>query len=217
MYKYILFDLDGTLTDSQEGIINCFIYALKACGIEEKADNLKRVLGPPLSASFSEFYNMNSEQVEYAISKYRERFSTIGIFENEVYEGIPKALQHLIDKGYILAVATSKPQEYTNRILEKYELDRYFNVIVGSGMDGKSLNTKAKVIEKVLEELQVDNKADAIMVGDRSYDILGAKACNIKSIGVKYGYSIDDELEAAGADYIIDTVEGIVDFFENKQ
>lgn len=216
MYKYILFDLDGTLTDSKEGIINCFIYALKACGIEEKADNLKRVLGPPLSVSFSEFYNMDSQQVEYAIDRYRERFSTIGIFENGAYDGIQNMLQYLLDKGYILAVATSKPQEYTNRILEKYELERYFTVVVGSGMDGKTLNTKAKVIEKVLEELSIDNKDDAIMVGDRSHDILGAKACGIKSIGVKYGYSIGDELEESGADYIVSTVEGIVNFFENK-
>lgn len=216
MYKYILFDLDGTLTDSKEGIINCFIYALKACGIEEKADNLKRVLGPPLSVSFSEFYNMDSQQVEYAIDRYRERFSTIGIFENGAYDGIQNMLQYLLDKGYILAVATSKPQEYTNRILEKYELERYFTVVVGSGMDGKTLNTKAKVIEKVLEELSIDNKDDAIMVGDRSHDILGAKACGIKSIGVKYGYSIGYELEESGADYIVSTVEGIVNFFENK-
>ncbi len=208
MYKYILFDLDGTLTDPCEGITKCFQYALNACDIEEDCDNLLKVIGPPLLDSFMNFYNMNEERAEYATSKYRERFSTVGLYENNVYDGISDLLNALKEKGYILAVATSKPTVYAKQILEHFNLLSYFELVVGSGLDNKTLNTKTKVIAKVLEDLNIsDNEKNVVvMIGDRKQDIIGAKECGIASIGVRFGYAEDGELEEAGADYIVANV-----------
>lgn len=203
--RYILFDLDGTLTDPKEGITKCVQYALKKFGIDADCDDLVPFIGPPLITSFREFYGLDPKQCEQAVVYYRERFSTVGLFENVPYNGIDNMLEKLKQKGCILAIATSKPTVFTMRICDKFGLTEYFDLIKGSELDGTNAE-KADVIRCVLEELGAAPE-DTVMIGDRKFDILGAKEFGLKSVGVSYGYASEGELEAAGADYIVDTVE----------
>ena len=208
-YKYIFFDLDGTLTDSQEGILNCVEYALESSGIHEPDRNkLRRFMGPPLMQSFAEFYGFSPEQAREATEKYRERFATVGLFENKPFEGVYDMLQALINSAHVLAVATSKPLVYTNRILLKYRLRPYFKFVSGAELDGTRDN-KNEVIEYAIEKLGCP-RDKMIMVGDRKQDIIGAKKCGVASCGVRWGYAEPDELEAAGADYIAENMDDLL-------
>lgn len=215
-YDVILFDLDGTLTDSSPGIINSIVYALKKYNItvEDKA-SLRKFLGPPLHESFKEFYGFNEEKSMEAVSFYREYFSTKGLFENDVYNGIPSMLKQLSDEGKRLILATSKPQEFTNKIMEHFDLAKYFEFIAGSNMDG-TRSKKAEVIEYALQQCGVADKSKAVMVGDRKHDIIGANAVGIDSIGVEYGYGDYEELNNAGATYIVKAVDELNDLIRGK-
>ncbi len=210
MYQYILFDLDGTLTDPKIGITTCVQYALHKMGIEEPdPDRLEPFIGPPLTDSFREFYGMNEEEAVRAVEYYRERFSTVGLFENEVYSGIPELLARLKKDGRKLAIASSKPTVYVKKILEYFSIYEYFDIIVGSELDGTRCR-KEEVVEEALEQLSADDKfrkRDAVMIGDRKFDIEGAKAHQIPSIGVNYGYAADNELVEAGADCVVGNVK----------
>ena len=202
MYKYILFDLDGTLTDPKEGITGCVRYALPFLGIDAPpADDLLDFIGPPLVDSFIRRFGMTQENAEFALQKYRERFSTVGMFENRVYDGVPEMLCQLKNAGCTLAVASLKPLVFVEKILEKFSLINYFSVIAGSDLEGKK-HTKKQIIDDVLSELTPISKSDILMVGDRYQDIEGAKQSGIASMGVTYGYASPGELENAGADYI---------------
>lgn len=215
MKKYLLFDLDGTLTDPGVGITTCVQYALKAFGIEEPdLKKLEPFIGPPLRESFMNFYGFTAEQAEEAVAKYRERFQETGIFENEVYEGIPEMLRTLQSKGLFLAVASSKPQVYVERILEYFDLKKYFAVVVGSELDGTREN-KDEVVQEALNRLfayKPIQKNQVYMIGDRCFDIEGAKALGVESVGVTYGYGDMEELKAAKADYIVRDVEELQKF-----
>lgn len=229
MFKYILFDLDGTLTDPKEGICKSVQYALKKHGIEEAdIDKLEPFIGPPLLDSFMEYYNMDNEEATIAINDYRERFSTIGLYENAVYPGIVKLLAKLKKRQIKLAVASSKPTVYVEKILAHFKLKNYFDVIVGSELDGRR-TAKDEVIEEALMELyfgkeskatKLDECSDYIketaMVGDRSLDIEGAKAHQIFAIGVDYGYAEYGELKQAGAGFVADTVAELEAFLLDR-
>lgn len=223
MYEYILFDLDGTLTDPKPGITACVQYALHKMGIEEPdPDKLEPFIGPPLLDSFHEFYGFDEEQGLQAIAYYRERFSVTGLFENEVYPGMEQLLKDLKAAGKKLAVASSKPGVFVERILEHFGLRIYFDVVVGSELDGTRAK-KEEVVEEALHRLlpeelfqgimkRKENKSErkydtVVMVGDRRFDVEGAKEFHIASIGVTYGYGAPEELSSAGADVIVDTVE----------
>lgn len=208
MYKYLFFDLDGTLTDPYEGITKSFQYALNSFGIDEKTENLKWVIGPPLVNSFMVGYGMDKQTAFCAVEKYRERFAKIGIHENVLYDGITELLKNLKDTGKILALATSKPTVYAEQILKEFNIYDFFDVRVGSELDGRR-NDKAEVIAEVLYRLGVSDKNQALMIGDRKHDILGAKRNGIDSLGVRFGYAECGELEEAGADYICDTIEAL--------
>lgn len=208
-YRYVLFDLDGTLTDSEEGITKCVQYALqKAAGIEETdMPSLRRFVGPPLQDSFQEFYHMDEKLAWEAVRCYRERFSTVGMFENRVYDGIPETLHALRERGVLLAVATSKPEVYTEKILEKFKLLPYFAAVAGARLDGAE-STKPELIARALTMLGAKPEewaASALMVGDRKFDINGAKAVGIDSAGVTYGFAPEGELQACGATYYADS------------
>lgn len=208
-YDVILFDLDGTLTDSSEGIINSIKYALKKYDITiEDTAMIRKFLGPPLHESFKEFCGFNDDKAMEAVSFYREYFSSKGILENQVYNGITNLLEHLVNNGKRLIVATSKPQKYTDMIMEHFDLGEYFVFIAGSNMDG-TRSKKADVIEYALQQCKITDKAKVVMVGDRKHDIFGAKAVGIDSIGVEYGYGDYDELNNAGAAYIAKTVDDL--------
>jgi len=215
MKKYLLFDLDGTLTDPKIGITTCVQYALHSFGIEEPdLDKLEPFIGPPLRDSFMEFYGFTAEQAEEAVAKYRERFQDTGLFENEVYDGIPEMLKTLQSKGYFLAVASSKPQVYVERILEHFDLKKYFSVVVGSELDGRR-ETKDQVVQETLRQLFGENPVDpaqVYMIGDRKFDVEGARALGVESVGVTYGYGSKEELKEAKADYIVQSVEELEKF-----
>lgn len=209
MKKYLLFDLDGTLTDPRVGITTCVQYALRHFGIDEPdLAKLESFIGPPLRESFMNFYGFDAGQAEEAVEKYRERFQDIGIFENQVYEGIPHMLHTLQSKGIFLAVASSKPQVYVERILEHFDLKKYFSVVVGSELDGTREN-KDEVVQEALNRLfayKPIRKKEVYMIGDRSFDVEGAKALGIESVGVTYGFGSMEELKEAKADYIVRSV-----------
>lgn len=206
-YDVVLFDLDGTLTDSSVGIINSIIYALDKYGISaEDKTVLRKFLGPPLHESFKEYFCFDDEKSMEAVKYYREYFSTKGLLENRVYDGIPELLQNLNDNGKRLIVATSKPQVFTDTIIKHFALDKYFEFVAGSNMDG-TRSKKAEVIEYALNKCLITDKSNVVMVGDRKHDIIGANAVGIDSIGVEYGYGDYDELKSAGATYIAKTVD----------
>lgn len=207
MFQSILFDLDGTLTDAAPGITNSVKYALSKFGIDETDDNkLRKFLGPPLISSFMEFYGFSKEKAQKAVEYYREYFVPHGIFENEVYSGIPKLLQKLKADGKTLIIATSKPETFAVQIAEYFEIDSYFDLIAGSNLDN-TRSKKAQVIEYALETLGILDRAHAVMIGDREHDIKGAKKTGLRSIGVLYGYASPGELENAGADFTANSPE----------
>ena len=208
MFQYILFDLDGTLTDPKPGITGCVQYALHEMGIEEPdLDKLEVFIGPPLAESFMEFYGMERRLADRAVEKYRERFAVTGIYENELYPGMKEMLAALKEAGCHLAVASSKPEPFVKRILEHFEIARYFDVAVGSGLDG-SLAQKEDVVREALRRLgEKARMPDTVMVGDRKYDVTGARALGLRCIGVSFGYAQPGELEEAGAWRIADDVE----------
>ncbi|MCI9078157.1 MAG: HAD hydrolase-like protein [Lachnospiraceae bacterium] len=212
-WKYILFDLDGTITDSHDGIINCIKYALGEMGYDIPCnEELYRYIGPPLYKGFQDIAGMGREEALRAAAIYRSKYSVTGLFENKPYDGIEEVLKVLKEHGKIIMLATSKPEEYAVRILEHFNLSRYFDGITGGAIDG-SHNDKDIIIEKSILRLGLSSydKSNIIMVGDRKYDIIGAKACGITSAGVYYGFAKEGELEASGADYIINTVSEITD------
>lgn len=202
-YNTILFDLDGTLTDPKLGITKSIQYSLKHFGIFEKdLDSLKKFIGPPLKDSFIEYYNFSEKKAYNAVEKYREYFSEIGIFENRLYEGIEELLYNLCNKKKNLVVATSKPTVFAKRILEHFNIDKYFAFVAGSNLDGTQ-SRKGEVISYALEQFGCGNNDKMIMVGDRKYDIIGAKEAEIDSVGVLYGYGSFEELREHKPNYIV--------------
>lgn len=210
MSQVILFDLDGTLTESGEGIINCVQYALEKLGKkEEHPENLQCFIGPPLKEQFMKYAGLSEEEGEKAVVYYRERYTTTGIFENRLYPKIPELLELLKINNKILAVASSKPEVYVRQILEHFQIADYFTAIVGSELDGRRTE-KAEVIEEALRRMHLEEERDKVlMVGDRSHDVQGAISCGLQCIGVAYGYGSREELEKAGAVYIADSVEDL--------
>ena len=209
MYDYILFDLDGTLTDPAEGITNSVAYALNKFGIDvEDKKTLYKFIGPPLVDAFAEYYGFSKEDSEKATAFYRETFRVKGLYENKVYDGVEEMLRKLKSKGKFLCIATSKPEEFTLKILKHFDLLEYFDYVAAATFDS-TRNTKDKVITYALENINVKDKAKVVMIGDRHHDIDGAKVNGIDSIGVLYGFGSKEELETAGADFIAKSVSEI--------
>ena len=199
----ILIDLDGTLTDSKRGIIACIRHGLRSLGYEAPDEShLVKYVGPPLLQSFRAMLPPDKiSEAERALAAYRERFVAVGMFENDVYAGIPDALRALRDRGARLFVATSKPEVYAKRILEHFELAQFFEAIYGSELDGR-LTEKTDLIAHVLAESRL-NRADTWMIGDRKHDALGAVANGVRPIGVLWGYGSHDELMSAGVETLL--------------
>ena len=207
-YSHLFFDLDGTLTNPKEGITRSVEYALKAFGIQvENRDSLCCFIGPPLVESFQKYYHFTPEQAQQGLIKYRERFSTQGIWENEPYPGMEELLQALKRAGKILAVATSKPTVFAEQILEHFGYRHYFDFISGSQLDGTH-NQKEEVIANALSAFFIP-KEKALMIGDTRYDVEGAARCGIDCVGVVYGFGSRRSLEQAGAAALVDCVEDL--------
>jgi phosphoglycolate phosphatase len=211
-YDYLLFDLDGTLTDPGEGITNSVAYALEKWGIEVKdRRELYAFIGPPLSASFKKYYGFSEEDALKSVEYYREYFRDRGIFENKVYEGVSDLLGALRKRGKKIILATSKPEQFARIILDYFNLTEYFDFIAGATMD-ESRNKKSDVIRYALEAYGICEKPRTLMIGDRDQDMIGAKLNGLDSLGVLYGYGDREELEGAGATYIAESVEDILKF-----
>lgn len=202
-FDFVLFDLDGTLTDSGPGILNCLEYALEDQGIEyPEREVMRSFLGPPLAVTFREHFGMNDFQITQALVKYRERYHDVGLFENSVYDGIPELLAQLHTAEIPMATATSKPEYSATRILEHFELDQYFEFIGAAALDG-SRDSKTLVIEHTLASIRAHPSTHSmIMIGDRFHDVHGAKDHGIDTIGVLWGYGDESELREAGAQHI---------------
>lgn len=207
---FLLFDLDGTLTDPGEGITNCVKYALEKFDVYPRSrEELYPYIGPPLTASFQEFHHLTAEQAEAALGYYRERFSTIGMFENVPYDGIVSLLQQLRDEGYHLMVATSKPEEFTVQILNHFHLAGFFDFVCGNTLE-ESRPTKESVIRCIMEQYPSVCRDNTLMIGDRKYDIIGAHSCGLRGVGVLYGYGDEDELKESDADAIAADLQQLV-------
>lgn len=210
-YQYILFDLDGTISDPAEGITNSVMYALDKFGIQvTDRRELFRFIGPPLQDSFVEYYGFGEKEAQKAVEYYREYFSDRGLFENVIYEDTKEMLELLVQHKKEIILATSKPECFARKILDHFGLTNYFTIIAGASMDGARVK-KADVIEYALEKNSRIEKTRAVMIGDREHDIIGAKAVGIDSIGVLYGYGGRAELENAGADFIAPSIKDIED------
>ena len=216
MYKYILFDLDGTLTDPGIGITNSVMYALEKFGIEVKERaSLYKFIGPPLLDSFQNFYGFTKEESELALKYYREYFRPKGLYENHVYDGVEDLLRELKASGKKMIVATSKPEEFAVEILKHFNLYQYFDFVGGASMDEKRVK-KSDVIAYALEKGDVTDLDAVVMIGDREHDVYGAKQIGVDSIGVLYGYGDYEELKQAGADYIVERPSEILKIVEEK-
>ena len=206
-YTTILFDLDGTLTDPGIGITNSVIHALRKFDIEEyDRTKLYKFIGPPLMESFGKYYGFSPEDCKKAVEYYREYFATKGLFENEVYDGIPELLKALKDSGKAVILATSKPHDFAIEILKHFGLYEYFDFCACATMDERR-TAKDQVISYALESISEKDRSKIIMVGDRMHDIIGAQKCGLESVGVLFGYGGYEELTKAGADIIVKTVD----------
>ena len=209
-YKYILFDLDGTLTDPQEGICKSINHALGYYGMEKPLKELTKYIGPPLLNSFAEL--VGEENAKDAVAKYRERFSVVGLYENEIYPNVKDTLSLLKEKGYTLCTASSKPQIYVEKILQHFDIAQYFTVIGGSTLDGK-ICEKEDVIMLVLNQLGADRQ-DVVMVGDTRFDLIGAEKIGLDAIGVTYGFASREELCNYPHIALIDDISEIKDVLQ---
>ena len=203
MIKYIFWDLDGTLIQSEGGVLSSVRYALDKMGTSLPEDELRKFIGPSLFDSFTTRAHMSPEDAEKAIDYYREVYSVTGLFDAVVYEGIPQTLKELKDSGYKHIVVTSKPLPLALRVLEHFGITPFLEKTVGPTPDDHS-SDKEKLITAALKHFGAD-RSEAVMIGDRCYDIDGARAAGIRSIGVLYGYGSRDELEASGADLVANT------------
>lgn len=212
----VLFDLDGTIIEPEEGIVNSVVYALKKLGIEEtNRDELKSFIGPPLIDSFKYRYGLSDSQATEAVNYYREFFAEKGIYQNTLYDGIEDLLEYLTKNDFRLFIATSKPTVFAEKILKNFNLDKFFEGIVGSNLDN-TRKDKAEVIQYLLNEFDLEKEA-TIMIGDRKFDTIGAKENSLKSIGVTYGHGSPEELQEVETDYLVDNCKELQSLFMQKR
>lgn len=209
MYKYVLFDFDGTVYDTVEGITKSVQYALAKHGIASELSELRCFAGPPLVDKFMEVYSVTEEQAQQLVVDYRERYRPIGLLECQLFAGMKELLIKLREKGIKTAITTMKPQEMAEMLLEREGMIPLFDAIYGSTLSQNI--TKQKLVEMAMDTLGA-NKAETILVGDTKYDIHGAHQAGVAAVGVRYGYAAENELEDAGADFIVDTMQELEAF-----
>ena len=211
-YKTIFFDLDGTITDSAPGIMNSIKYALEKNHLPMLSEEqLRSFIGPPLRGQFCKVCGLADEESARMVEDYREYYRDKGIFGNNVYDGVIEMLEKLRKKGFRLAIATSKPEKYAKIIIDHFHLTQYFACVAGMEMDG-GRGTKAQVITYALEKNDITDKSKVLMIGDREHDVIGAHENGLDCLGILYGFGSRKEFEEAGADYIRENVEDILQF-----
>lgn len=209
----VLFDLDGTLTDPQKGIINSILFALDQLMIvENNVQELDAFIGPPLRDSFAGRYNLSHERADLAVQYYREYYAERGIFENNIYDGVHELLEYLTGNNFRLFVATSKPTVFAQKVLEHFELTNYFSGIAGSNLDN-TRSDKTEIIAHVLSEYKLE-VSNSVMIGDRKFDIIGAQNNSMQSIAVTYGYGTIEEINNSRPDFIVNDCNELKDFFK---
>ena len=211
-YKTIFFDLDETITDSAPGIMNSIKYALEKNHLPMLSEEqLRSFIGPPLRGQFCKVCGLADEESARMVEDYREYYRDKGIFGNNVYDGVIEMLEKLRKKGFRLAIATSKPEKYAKIIIDHFHLTKYFACVAGMEMDG-GRGTKAQVITYALEKNDITDKSKVLMIGDREHDVIGAHENGLDCLGILYGFGSRKEFEEAGADYIRENVEDILQF-----
>ena len=213
-YKAVLFDLDGTLMDTAPGILRTVRYTMEKMGLPEPPE-LRRFLGPPLFRSMKDFCGLEDERAWEAVRIYREKYPKDGLFDSDRFEGVEDMLAALREDGFVLGVATSKPEPFARSLLERFGMAGYFGFIGGSGVDG-ARDTKREVIEYTLENLGIADKSGVLMVGDRQHDISGAKECGVDSLYVLWGYGSAAEAEECGAEALVQTPQECYKYIVNK-
>ena len=212
-FDLILFDVDGTLTDSGEGITKSVQYTLEKYGIiEPDLSKLQKFIGPPLIDSFAKYYGFSKEESIRARNIFNERYQPIGWMENRPYDGVTEVLDQLYEAGILLGVATSKPESVANKVLEYFDLKKYFKIICAAPDNGLN-GEKAGRIKAAMEEAKAlgCEVKNPIMVGDTRFDVLGAHECNIPCVGVTWGFCMEGEFEACNTDYIVDTMAQLLE------
>ncbi len=213
-YTNILFDFDGTVMDTSEGIFNSFDYVMDFYGISNPGHEFyKRLIGPPLADSFTNFFGFSPEKAQEAVKKYREFYRPKGLYQVKVYEGVENLLRSLKADGKKLFVATSKPQIFAEDLLKKYKLHDLFDFVGGSEAN-ENRGKKSEVIEYVLTENGITDRTSCIMVGDRMYDVKGATECNMDCLGIEWGFGSREELLDAGAVAVVPAPEDVLSFLE---
>ena len=211
-FQTIIFDLDGTIIDSSQGILNSAMYALHKMGIEDvERDSLYSFIGPPLRDSFRTFFKMNDEDSKKAVDYYREYYREKGVLEVSIYDGIAEVLKTLKQQGKQVMMGTSKPEIFARRIAEHLDIAQDFDVIAGGDLEGKR-DDKVSVLNYGLEQLGNPGSEEILMVGDRKFDVLGAAKLGIDTLGVLYGFGEQEELEQAGAKWIVENPMDIIEF-----
>lgn len=210
MYKNILFDFDGTVFDTVEGIAKSVQYALNKHGLDAPLDALRCFAGPPLNEKYIEVFHVSPELADIMVWDFRERYQPIGIYESKPFPKIEWLLTELSASGKKLAITTLKPLFMAEELLNRSGIKRYFDLVRGNGEE-EGKYTKAQIIRSAMEQLHAAPE-ETILIGDTKYDILGAHEAGVKAVGVRYGYAAEGELEAAGADYILDTIEDVREF-----
>lgn len=216
--RKILFDLDGTLINSQEGITKGVQYALREnLGIDEPdLESLRCFIGPPLALMFDQKYHVPADQIEPAVTKYREYYDTIGMNQCELYPGVKEILEHLREKGYVIGLASSKPEPSCEQILKNQGIADYFDYIVGASM-GPERREKVLVLKEAFRRMDVENLSEVVLIGDTKYDAVGAVKAGIDCIGVTYGFGTREELFAAGAVAVFDTLEEVEAYLDESE
>lgn len=211
-FQTIIFDLDGTIIDSAQGILNSAMYALHKMGIEDvERDSLYSFIGPPLRDSFRTFFKLNEEDSRKAVEYYREYYREKGVLEVSIYDGIAEVLKTLKQQGKQVMMGTSKPETFARRIADHLDIAQYFDVIAGGDLEGKR-DDKVSVLNYGLEQLGNPGSEEILMVGDRKFDVLGAAKLGIDTLGVLYGFGEQEELEQAGAKWIVENPIDIIEF-----
>lgn len=215
-YDLILFDVDGTLTDSGEGITKSVQYTLEKYGnIEPDLNNLRKFIGPPLIDSFMKYYGFSKEESVRARNIFNERYQPIGWMENRPYDGIEAVLDELQKAGIMMGVATSKPEGVANKVLEYFDLKKYFSVICAAPNNGLNGEKPGRIRAAIEEARTLGCEAkNVIMVGDTRFDVLGAHECGVPCVGVTWGFAVEGEFEACDTEFVVDTMEELLDILK---
>ena len=211
-YKYIFWDMDGTIINSYPGVVESVLYALKHFGMTETdPEIMRRFIGPPLRVTFGEIYHMEEAQIEEAVSKYRENYNAGGMFKCELYPGVAQAMDAFKEAGFRQIISSSKPENMCRLILDRFGLIEKMDDVVGASLDGK-IDSKQEVLEEAFRRLGNPDKSQVVLIGDTKFDVIGANSVGIDCVGITYGFGTREEMEEHGAKKVFDSIEEVISY-----